>query len=146
MGFFQLFDKIRTEHPGVAESKIIPVSGDLSEIRLGMSDDDYNMLVRNVSVVFHVAATVRFDEPIRDAIIKNVRGTREVVGLAAQMKNLRVSKNFPVITYVYTYNIYYPKSARIRTVAKRGQARKSKPNPGLVVTEMLYFTVYGRSW
>ncbi|XP_022171253.1 putative fatty acyl-CoA reductase CG5065 isoform X1 [Myzus persicae] len=85
-----LFDKIRTEHPGVAESKIIPVSGDLSEIRLGMSDDDYNMLVRNVSVVFHVAATVRFDEPIRDAIIKNVRGTREVVGLAAQMKNLRV--------------------------------------------------------
>jgi len=89
---FQLFDKIKTEHPGVAENKIIPLFGNLSEIRLGMSDDDYNMLVSNVSIVFHVAATVRFDEPIRDAIIKNVRGTREVVGLAAQMKNLVVSK------------------------------------------------------
>jgi len=96
----QLFDKIKKEHPGVAENKIIPVFGDLSEIRLGMSDDDYNLLVRNVSIVFHVAATVRFDEPIRDAIIKNVRGTREVVGLAAQMKNLMVSENCPVITYI----------------------------------------------
>ncbi|CAI6353065.1 unnamed protein product [Macrosiphum euphorbiae] len=85
-----LFDKIKTEHPGVAENKIIPIFGNLSEIRLGISDDDYNLLVSNVSIVFHVAATVRFDEPIRDAIIKNVRGTREVVGLAAQMKNLMV--------------------------------------------------------
>jgi len=88
----QLFDRIKNEHPGVAENKIIPVLGDLSDIRLKMSDDDYNMLVSNVSIVFHVAATVRFDEPIRDAVIKNVRGTREVVRLAAQMKNLIVSK------------------------------------------------------
>jgi len=97
----QLFDKVKTEHPGVAENKIIPLFGNLSEIRLGISDDDYSLLVSNVSIVFHVAATVRFDEPIRDAIIKNVRGTREVVGLAAQMKNLMVSKNCPVIYIVY---------------------------------------------
>lgn len=98
----QLFDKIKAEHPGVAEKKIIPVLGDLGEIRMGLSDDDYNMLARNISIVFHVAATVRFDEPIRDAIIKNVRGTREVVELAAQMKNLVVSEHFPVIMYIYT--------------------------------------------
>lgn len=64
----------------------------MSEIRLGMSDDDYDLLIRNVSIVFHVAATVRFDEPIREAIIKNVRGTLEVVKLSEQMKNLIVSK------------------------------------------------------
>jgi len=57
-----------------------------------MSDDDYDLLIRNVSIVFHVAATVRFDEPIREAIIKNVRGTLEVVKLSEQMKNLIVSK------------------------------------------------------
>ncbi|XP_026816393.1 putative fatty acyl-CoA reductase CG5065 [Rhopalosiphum maidis] len=85
-----LFDKIRTEYPGVAENKIKPIIGDLSEIHLGMSDENYDMLVRNVSIVFHVAATVRFDEPIREAIIKNVRGTREVVRLSKQMKNLIV--------------------------------------------------------
>lgn len=76
----------------MAEKKIIPVAGDLSEIRLGLSDDDYNILVKNISIVFHVAATVRFDEPLRDAIIKNVRGTREVVALAKLMQNLMVSK------------------------------------------------------
>lgn len=70
--------------------KLVPVMGDLSEIRLGLSDGDYNMLAKNVSIVFHVAATVRFDEPLYDAIIKNVRGTREVVQLARQMKNLKV--------------------------------------------------------
>ncbi|XP_025191043.1 putative fatty acyl-CoA reductase CG5065 [Melanaphis sacchari] len=85
-----LFDRINTEQPGVAEKKIIPVLGDMSEINLGISDDDYDMLVRNVSIVFHVAATVRFDEPLQEAIIKNVRGTREVVKLSGQMKNLIV--------------------------------------------------------
>lgn len=82
------------ENPGDLEQKVIPVLGDLSEIRLGLSNDDYNMLVKNVSIVFHVAATVRFDEPIKDSIIKNVRGTREVAHLARQMKNLMVSKLF----------------------------------------------------
>lgn len=86
-----MFEKIRTENPGFVE-KIIPVLGDLSEIKLGLSDEDYNMLVKNISIVFHVAATVRFDEPIRDAIIKNVRGTREIVQLSKQMNNLKVRK------------------------------------------------------
>jgi len=72
----------------------------MAEIRLGINDEDYDMLVRNVSIVFHVAATVRFDEPIRDAIIKNVRGTREVVRLSEQMKNLIVSKIILVIMFI----------------------------------------------
>lgn len=87
-----MFDKVRTENPAIVE-KIIPVLGDLSEIRLGLSDDVYNMLIKNISIVFHVAATVRFDEPIKNAIIKNVRGTREVVQLSKQMKNLKVRKS-----------------------------------------------------
>ncbi|XP_027850381.2 fatty acyl-CoA reductase 1-like isoform X2 [Aphis gossypii] len=106
-----LFDKIRTENPGVAEKKIIPILGDMAEIRLGISDDDYDMLVRNVSIVFHVAATVRFDEPIRDAIIKNVRGTREVVRLSEQMKNLivflHVSTTYCNCTRVYVEEKVY---------------------------------------
>lgn len=65
--------------------------GDMTELKLGLSDQDYNFLIENVSVVFHVAASVRFDEPIRDATIMNVRGTREIVYLAKKMKKLRVS-------------------------------------------------------
>lgn len=67
--------------------------GDMTELRLGLSDEDYNYLAENVSVVFHVAASVRFDETIRDATIMNVRGTREVVQLCKKMKHLKVSQN-----------------------------------------------------
>lgn len=87
----QLFDTIKERSPGLMEEKLFPVLGDMTELRLGLSDEDYGFLVENVSVVFHVAASVRFDEPIRDATIMNVRGTREVVQLAKQMKHLEVS-------------------------------------------------------
>jgi nucleoside-diphosphate-sugar epimerase len=45
---------------------------------------------RNVSVVFHAAATVRFDEPLRNAVLLNTRGTRELLALAKDMTNLKV--------------------------------------------------------
>lgn len=70
----------------------MPVLGDVTELRLGLSDENYNYLVGNVTVIFHVAASVRFNESIRDATIMNVRGTREVVQLAKQIKNLAVSR------------------------------------------------------
>lgn len=88
----QLFDTIKEQKPGLMEEKLFPVQGDMTELRLGLSDDDYNFLVDNISIVFHVAASVRFDEPIRDATIMNVRGTREVVKLAKQMKHIEVSQ------------------------------------------------------
>ncbi|XP_025425522.1 putative fatty acyl-CoA reductase CG5065 [Sipha flava] len=86
----KLFDTIKEQRPGLMEEKLFPILGDMTELRLGLSDIDYNFLVENVSVVFHVAASVRFDEPIRDATLMNVRGTREVVQLSKQMKNLKV--------------------------------------------------------
>lgn len=89
----QLFDTIKEQSPGLMEEKLYPVLGDMTELRLGLSDADYNFLIENISVVFHVAASVRFDESITDATIMNVRGTREVVYLSKQMKNLKVSRN-----------------------------------------------------
>ncbi|XP_050439097.1 putative fatty acyl-CoA reductase CG5065 [Adelges cooleyi] len=86
----QLFDTIKSRSPGLLEEKLVPVLGNMTDLRLGLSDKDYSMLVENVSVIFHAAASVRFDEPIRDATIMNVRGTREVVQLAKDIKNLAV--------------------------------------------------------
>jgi len=84
------------------EEKLFPVLGDMTELRLGLSDGDYRFLVENVSVVFHVAASVRFDEPIRDATIMNVRGTREVVQLSKQMKQLEVSQEYVLFKTIAT--------------------------------------------
>ncbi|VVC29755.1 Male sterility, NAD-binding,NAD(P)-binding domain,Fatty acyl-CoA reductase, C-terminal [Cinara cedri] len=85
-----LFDTIKEQKPGLMEEKLLPLKGDMTELRLGLSDEDYDFLVKNVSVIFHVAASVRFDESIKDATIMNVRGTREVVQLAKQVDNLAV--------------------------------------------------------
>ncbi|GBP61473.1 Fatty acyl-CoA reductase 2 [Eumeta japonica] len=41
-----------------------------------------------VDVIFHGAATVRFDDHIKKAVLTNVRGTREVLLLAAECKHL----------------------------------------------------------
>ena len=45
-------------------AKLIPLNGDICEPKLGLSEEDYNILTENVSIVYHSAATVRFDGPI----------------------------------------------------------------------------------
>lgn len=45
--------------------KIVPVEGDIAEENLGISDEDWKMLQEGVEVVFHSAATVRFDEDLK---------------------------------------------------------------------------------
>ncbi|KAL1433478.1 hypothetical protein MTO96_001844 [Rhipicephalus appendiculatus] len=54
----------------------------------GLSEEDVAELVENVSIVYHSAASVRFDEPLRKAIDINVLGTRRVVELCHKLKNI----------------------------------------------------------
>ena len=45
-------------------AKLIPIAGDILEPNLGLSKEDIETVTENVSIVFHSAASVRFDEPI----------------------------------------------------------------------------------
>lgn len=45
-----------------------PIEGDMMEHNLGIGDEDAETLRNNVSIVFHSAATVKFDEPMRLAV------------------------------------------------------------------------------
>ncbi len=47
------------------KNKLVAINGDLSEPNLGISEQDRTLLADNVNIVFHSAATVRFDEPIK---------------------------------------------------------------------------------
>ncbi|KAF4523936.1 hypothetical protein B566_EDAN011190 [Ephemera danica] len=60
----QLFDGLRREHPE-ALGKLIPVAGDIMQPELGISPADQRTLMEHVSVVFHSAATVKFDEALK---------------------------------------------------------------------------------
>ncbi|XP_014207378.1 putative fatty acyl-CoA reductase CG5065 [Copidosoma floridanum] len=82
-----LFDRLRENRPRAFE-KLIPVTGDTTEEGLGLPPIERQYLIDRVSIVFHVAASVRFDDSLKNAIFMNTRSTRDVCILAASMKQL----------------------------------------------------------
>lgn len=82
-----MFDRIRCEFPS-ALNKIFPVKGDVGMAELGLQPDDKEMLIQRVNIVFHGAATIRFDEPLKVAVNLNTRGTDRLLDLCKSMKNL----------------------------------------------------------
>lgn len=61
---FQLFEKLQAEQPDFAE-KITAVNSDLTVLELDLSKEDQSILVENINIVFHCAATIRFNEPLK---------------------------------------------------------------------------------
>ena len=86
----KIFDKIRQTEPAQL-SKVVAIEGDISLPGLGICDKNVEQLVRDVSIVFHSAATVRFDEPLRTAVNLNVLGTRRVLLLCHKLTNIEVT-------------------------------------------------------
>lgn len=84
-----IFDKVR-DMGGDWRSKIVPVKGDIAEENLGLSDEDWETLQESVEIVFHSAATVRFDEDLKDAICLNLKGTQNIIKLCRGIKHLEV--------------------------------------------------------
>lgn len=82
-----LFSRLASEQPNFS-SKVHVVIGDIVLPDLGICDADRKMLVENVEIVFHVAATVRFDEQIRNAVQMNVLAVRKMIKLSRHLKNL----------------------------------------------------------
>ncbi|XP_054271942.1 fatty acyl-CoA reductase wat-like [Macrosteles quadrilineatus] len=83
-----LFSVLEQEQPKY-RFKVTGIGCDISAPGLALSDHDRQILTQEVSVVFHGAATVRFDEKLRAAYNINVRGTQEMLNLAKEMKNLK---------------------------------------------------------
>lgn len=71
-------------------SKLVAVNGDVGQPNLGMSESDYETVTQEVSVIFHGAATVRFDEALKSAVYINIRGVSEILKLAKKCKSLKV--------------------------------------------------------
>lgn len=57
---------------------------------LGLSTEDYNLIIERTNIVFHSAATVKFLAPLHEAIPLNIKATKTVIDMAKEMKNLEV--------------------------------------------------------
>jgi fatty acyl-CoA reductase len=87
----QLFEKLKAEDNGFRK-KIIAMEGDCLQPGLGLSPDDRQRIVANVNIVFHMAATVRFNETLSLAVVTNVLGTRDMMLLCQDCTNIKVSE------------------------------------------------------
>lgn len=86
--FVQVFDRIRNNHPERLR-KIVFVAGDISKPNIGLNHIDLQMLKENVQIVFHSAATVRFDQGIKEAVNLNTLGSKRLWDLCVEMHNLK---------------------------------------------------------
>jgi len=87
-----IFDNIRSMKNGEELlDKIVVISGDIGEENLGISNEDRERLFNDpsLSIVFHSAASVKFEEPLRNSIKFNLRATKTVIEMCRQIKNLK---------------------------------------------------------
>lgn len=83
-----IFHVLAKERPQELQ-KLVAVPGDVAHPGMGIQPE-WLARMRGVSVVYHCAATVRFDEPLRVALRLNVAGTLEALKLAEQLPKLRI--------------------------------------------------------
>ncbi|XP_015590617.1 putative fatty acyl-CoA reductase CG5065 [Cephus cinctus] len=83
-----MFNRIRKTKPSVMK-KLVPFQGDVTMDKLGLTDEQQERLVNEVSVIFHCAATLRLEAKLKDAIEMNTVGTKRILELSKQIKGLK---------------------------------------------------------
>ncbi|XP_021938101.1 fatty acyl-CoA reductase wat-like isoform X2 [Zootermopsis nevadensis] len=83
-----LYRRVKHEQPNCM-SKVVLVKGDCEQRELGLSRDDHAVLVEEVNIIFHSAATVRFDAKLSTAFAINVLGTKYLLDMAREMPHLK---------------------------------------------------------
>ncbi|XP_031827528.1 putative fatty acyl-CoA reductase CG5065 [Nomia melanderi] len=121
-----VFDRLRVENPSVFE-KIHPIKGDVTMPDLGLLPEDKQTLIRKVNIVFHSAATVRFDEPLKVAVNLNTKGTNEIIDLCKSMKNL--------ISFIHVSTAY--SNANLKEINEAVYTTKVQPSTVINMCEDL---------
>ncbi|XP_050540840.1 fatty acyl-CoA reductase wat-like isoform X2 [Daktulosphaira vitifoliae] len=115
----RLFKRLKHEVPKYYH-KISAIAGDCGLPGLGLSVSSRNTLINEVNIVFHGAATVRFDEHIRTAMNINVSGIREMISLCRKITNLKVlahiSTAFSNCTRLYVEEKFYDSSVNYKDI------------------------------
>ncbi|XP_071831166.1 fatty acyl-CoA reductase 1-like [Apostichopus japonicus] len=113
-GNCELFRRVQRFNPDYVR-KIIPIHGDMTKADLGISGSDVRLIQDDVSIVFHVAATVRFDEKLKSALQLNVIAAKYLMKIARGMKNLQsyqhISTAYAHCDQSYIDEMLYPTPA-----------------------------------
>ncbi|XP_017888842.1 putative fatty acyl-CoA reductase CG8306 [Ceratina calcarata] len=84
-----VFDRLKEENKTDLFKKLSPVAGDVGEENLGLSGADRLTLVEEVNIVIHSAASLDFEANLKTATNINLLGTRRVVQLCQEIRELK---------------------------------------------------------
>ncbi|KAJ9586188.1 hypothetical protein L9F63_020162, partial [Diploptera punctata] len=84
-----LFETLMKNNPDVLK-KIIAIEGDITKPDLGLSKEQKKQLISEVTIVFHMAASLRLEAGMKAAIINNTLSTKFVLDFCLEMKELKV--------------------------------------------------------
>ncbi|CAG9860930.1 unnamed protein product [Phyllotreta striolata] len=96
-----VFGRLKKEDEGVFR-KIRPICGDITHSNLGINKTDLINILEKVNFVFHSAATVKFNEDLKQALIFNTLGTKRVLDFCCNVKNL---KSFVYVSTAFSNSI-----------------------------------------
>ncbi|XP_018563270.1 putative fatty acyl-CoA reductase CG5065 [Anoplophora glabripennis] len=115
------FSRLRESQPD-AIKKIVPLNGDLSTDGLGLTAKDIDLLLNDVSVVFHLGATLKLEANLKDAINFNTNGTARVIDICKKIKNLKAFLHFSTAFCSADLDVFeervYPSKEKPRDVIK----------------------------
>lgn len=80
--------QIFQNHSTLIKSKVVPVIGELTAENFAFADDVLREIRENVQVIFHSAATIKFNTALKAAIEINVLGTQRTLQLAKSLRHL----------------------------------------------------------
>uniref|UniRef100_D4A9Z0 Fatty acyl-CoA reductase n=3 Tax=Rattus norvegicus TaxID=10116 RepID=D4A9Z0_RAT len=107
----KLFERVKEVCPNVHE-KIRPISADLNQRDFAISKEDMQELLSCTNIVFHCAATVRFDAHLREAVQLNVTATQQLLLMASEMPKLEafihISTAFSNCNLSHIDEVIYP--------------------------------------
>lgn len=104
----EVFNRAKKEVPGCA-AKVLAIQGDITEDKLGIGDDDAQTLRDNVTVIIHIAATIKFTEKIQLAAKMNMVAVQNMIALAQSLKRCDALVHTST-AYTHTYQHAIPEA------------------------------------
>lgn len=86
----QVFHRIANERPELFQ-KIVPVYGDITSPKLGLSDEHYRKVVESAQIVYHMAASLKLEATLKPNVEMNLTGTKHVIDMCKEMPKLLVA-------------------------------------------------------
>ncbi len=100
----QTLKKYELWHEKIASERITPILGDLALPRLGLSEEQFQMLAHDIDVIYHNGAMMNLVYPYAELKAANVEATKDVIRLACAVR-------LKPIHYISTLSVFLTNSA-----------------------------------